>query len=160
MLTEAQSWVYSTLVSQKIWCNDDRLEDKIEINGTCKIKLNENCKLTTPNITLTTQQQLSTQYVHVHLPDFNLTLVRKDTDKQNMKLSKQARLESIIKEPELTKLSISLDEISKNLDDNEESIFRSKYVMYLLGSSTIILIASGISLNIMWIKNKKQITST
>jgi len=45
-----------------------------------------------------------------------------------MKLSKQAQLEPIIKDPiiknpaELTKLSISLDEISKNLDDNEKSI--------------------------------------
>jgi len=53
-----------------------------------------------------------------------------------MKLNKQVRLEPIIKDPaEFTKPSINLDEISKNLDDNEESIFRNKYLMYLLGSS-------------------------
>jgi len=111
MLTEAQSWVYSTPVSQKVTVQCyDRLEDKIVINGTGKIKLNGNCKLTILDITLTT---------HAHLPDFNLTLIR-DTDNRNMKLSKQAQLQPIIKYPaERTKLSISLEEISENLDNKE-----------------------------------------
>jgi len=58
-----QSWVYSTPVSQTITirCND-KLEKIIIING--KIKLNGNCKLTTPDMILTTQQQLNTSYIH------------------------------------------------------------------------------------------------
>jgi len=46
-----------------IRCND-RLEDKIEINRTGKIKLKGNCKLMTADIT--TQQQLKTRYIHAH----------------------------------------------------------------------------------------------
>jgi len=62
MLTETQSWVYFTPVSQTmttIRCSD-KLENKIIINGTGKIKLNRNCKLTISDIILTTQQQLYT----------------------------------------------------------------------------------------------------
>jgi len=85
------------------------------------------------------------------LPEFNLTLIREDN--RNIKLSKQAHLEPIIKDPEeLTKLSVSLEE---NLDNKEQSIFRNKYVIYPLGSSTIIL-ASGIGLSIWYIRNKKN----
>jgi len=159
-LTEAQTWVYSTPESQTITirCNE-KLEDKIIINGTGKIKLNGNCKLTTPDIILTTQQQLYTHYIHTHLPEFNLTLIRDGADNQNIKLSKQAHLEPIIKDPEeLTKLSISLEEISESLDN--ESIFQNKYVIYPLGSGMIIVIlASGIGLSLWYVRNKKQKTT-
>jgi len=60
-----------------------------------------------------------------------------------MILNKQARLEYIIKDPaELTKLSISLEEISEDINDKEQSIFQNKYVMYPLGSTTIIIIVA------------------
>jgi len=69
ILTEVQSWVYSTPASQTVTirCND-KLENKIIINGIGKIKLNGNCKLTTPDIILTTQQQLNTRHIHTHTP--------------------------------------------------------------------------------------------
>jgi len=55
------------------------------------------------------------------LPDFNLALIREDTDNRNIKFSKQARLEPIIKDPaEFTKLSISLEEISETLDNKDK----------------------------------------
>jgi len=58
------------------------------------------------------------------LSEFNLTLIREDTENRIIKLSKQAHLEFIIKDPEkLTKLSVSLEEISENLDNKEQSIF-------------------------------------
>jgi len=162
MLTEAQSWMYSTPMSQTITiqCND-KLEDKIVINGTGKIKLNSNCKLTTPDILLTTQRQLNTQHIHTHLPEFNLTLLREDTDNRNIKPNKQKHLEPIIKDPkQLTKLSISLEEISKNLNSEKQGIFQNKYVTYPLGSTTIIIIlASGIGLSLWYVKNKKQKTT-
>jgi len=45
--------------------------------------------------------------------------------------SKQAQLEAIIKNPiELIKLSLSLNKINKNLEDNK-NIFKNKYVMYV-----------------------------
>jgi len=79
--------------------------------------------LTTPNIILTTQEQLNTRYIHTHLPDFNLTLIREDTDDRNIKLNKQAHLGPIIKDSaELTKLSVSLEKISENLDNKEQNI--------------------------------------
>jgi len=125
-----QSWVYSIPVSQTITirCND-KLEEKIIINGTGKIKLNGNCKLTTPDMILTTQQQLNTCYIHTHLPEFNLTLIREDVDYRNTKSSRQAHLDPIIKDPkELTKLS--LEEISENLDSKAQNIFQNKYIIY------------------------------
>jgi len=160
-LTEAQSWVYSTLESQKITIQcSNKIEDKIIINGTGRIKVNGNCKLATPDVTLTTQQQINTRYIHTHLPEFNLTLIREDADDRNIKLSEQARLEPIIKDPaELTKLSISLKEINENLDKKEQNVFQNKYVVYPLGSSAIIIIlASGIGLSTWWIRNKKRKT--
>jgi len=116
------------------------------------------------NIILTTQQQLNTRYIYTHTHTHTHThtcqiliwsLIREDTDDQNIKLSKQAHLEPIIKDPaEFIKLSVSLKEISENLDNKEQSIFRNKYVMYPLGSSTIIIIlASGIGLSIWYIRN-------
>jgi len=43
--------------------------------------------------------------------------------------------------------------LSENLDNKEQSIFRNKYVMYPLGSSTIIIIAaSGIGLSMRYKK--------
>jgi len=75
--------------------------------------------------------------------------------------SKQAHLEPIIKDPEeLMKLSVSLEEISDSLDNGKQSIFPNKYVTYPLGSGMIIIIlASGIGLNLWYVKNKKQKTT-
>jgi len=157
-LAEAQSWMYSTPISQTvaIQCND-KPENKIIINGTGKIKLSNNCRLTTPDVIVTTQQQLNARYIHTHLPEFNLTLIRDSMDDRNIKPNKQTQLEPIIKDAEeLTKLSVSLGEIRENLD-KEQGIFQNKYVTYSLGSSTVLIIlASGIGLSLWYIKKKKQ----
>jgi len=57
--------MYSTPVSQIITIRyNDKLEEKITINGTGKIELNGNCKLTTLNMILAT-----TRYtLHTHTP--------------------------------------------------------------------------------------------
>jgi len=65
MLTEMQSWVHSTSVSQTVTIRyNDKLENKAIINGTGKIKLNGKRKLTTPD---NTNHTATTKYtLHKH----------------------------------------------------------------------------------------------
>jgi len=70
----------------------------------------------------------------------------------------QVKLSEHYKRQLLTKLSVSLEEISESLDN--ESIFQNRYVIYPLGSGMIIVIlASGIGLSLWYVRNKKQKTT-
>ncbi|KAL6259411.1 hypothetical protein P5V15_009332 [Pogonomyrmex californicus] len=52
---ESQVWLYSAQINQKIEIQCDKSEArKLEINGIGKVKLNGDCKLTTPEITIVT----------------------------------------------------------------------------------------------------------
>ncbi|KYN32607.1 hypothetical protein ALC56_13088, partial [Trachymyrmex septentrionalis] len=71
-LTEATTWLYSTKGSKKISIVCNNFESEIEIKETDKIKLNGDCTLSTPDLTLRTQSQ-NMQYIKAYLPEYNLT---------------------------------------------------------------------------------------
>ena len=74
-LEEPQAWLFSTPHKQSvnIQCKD-KVEYKVDINKTGKIKLTNNCKLTTTDLTLRTQKSEQMIHIQTHLPQFNLTI--------------------------------------------------------------------------------------
>ncbi|KYN29930.1 hypothetical protein ALC57_00619 [Trachymyrmex cornetzi] len=120
-LTETQTWLYSTKEKQKISINcNSVIEDKIEINGTGKIKLMENYKVSTPDLILRTKTQMNMRHIKTHLPDYNLTY------KTEFKINslKYTSIRQLVKNPEeLTKLSLDIDEIEEYLKTSENRIF-------------------------------------
>jgi len=75
-LTEPRSWLYSTPGAQEISINcNNRKENKILINNTGKIILEPNCRLTTPEVTLKTTDQLESKFIAAHLPKFNINRI-------------------------------------------------------------------------------------
>ncbi|KYN29314.1 hypothetical protein ALC57_01254, partial [Trachymyrmex cornetzi] len=142
-LTEAQTWLYSTRESQKVFVNCNNEENVLQINGTGRIKLNGDCKLTTPDLTLRTKSILNVQYIKEYLPEYNLTChFEKDID---IDLSKRIPLKQLIKNPkELTELSLGTREVEEYLGKSNTHVFSNKYVMYPIGTGTVILIIINI----------------
>ncbi|XP_071643595.1 uncharacterized protein [Temnothorax longispinosus] len=96
-LSEPQAWLFSAPRKQKIaiQCND-QAEQKVEIERTGKLSINENCKLTTPDIIIKTKRQTTMRQIEMHLADFNLTLtnINKNINEQ---AKKEIRLEPVIR---------------------------------------------------------------
>jgi len=88
---------------------------------------------------------------------FNLSL----NYKSNNVIKTAKKLKQVIKNPlELTKLSLSVEEISRNIENKRSSIFRNKYFMYPVGSGTLIIIIASIIGIVTWkikkIKTKRR----
>lgn len=128
------------------------------ITRTWKITLYNEFKLTTKDVQLKTMRQSETRHIQVHIPKFNL--IKIDNVEQGINNVKPIQLgvlmQPVIKDPtELVKLSLSLDEIEKDLEDNEKiSIQVKRY--YPVGSAiTIVLIGDIVGITIQLIKRKK-----
>ncbi|XP_024885827.1 uncharacterized protein LOC112463592, partial [Temnothorax curvispinosus] len=94
-LAESQAWLFSTPYKQSITiqCNNQG-EHKIDINRTGRIKLTDNCKLTTTDLTLRTKKRDHTTHVQMHLPQFNLTFKQVTTDtKINNEIATELKIE-------------------------------------------------------------------
>jgi len=141
-LSEQHSWLYSTPREQEITINcKNQKENKVIIKNTGKITLEPNCKLTTPEITLKTTSQLHPKVIMAHLPTFNISLIKESKNENNLKPSKRLSLKQVIDNPiKLIELSDSLNQINKELEQNEGNIFQNKYFVYPIGSATIIMI--------------------
>jgi len=158
-LSEQQSWLYSTPKEQEITINcKNRKEKKIIIKNTGKITLGQNCKLTTPEVTLKTTSQLHSKVIMAHLPKFNITSIRETNNENDIKSSKKLKLKQVIDNPiKLIELSHSLNEINKELEKSEENIFQNKYFVYPMGSATIItIILIIIGLTLCVIKKRRR----
>jgi len=84
---------------------------------------------------------------------FNLSL----NYKSNNVIKTAKKLKQVIKNPlELTKLSLRVEEISRNVENEGSSIFKDKYFMYPVGSGTLIIIIASIIGIVTW-KIKKKI---
>jgi hypothetical protein len=157
-LIEPQTWLFSTPKKQKltIQCND-QAEQKLEIERTGKLSINENCKLTTPDIIIKTKRQTNMKPIQMHLADFNLTLTTENRPNKEQ-AKKEIRLEPVIRNPsELMELSLDLNEINKELDQPQESLIKNPYVIYPVGSTlTILLIVSVIGISICITKRIKK----
>jgi len=71
-------------------------------------------------------------------------------------LQKKTKLKQVIKDPlELIKLSLNIDEISDNLENEENNIFRNKYFVYPVGSGTLVIIIAIIIGIVIWVKKIK-----
>jgi len=141
-LSEQHSWLYSTPREQEITisCKNQK-ENKFMIKNTGKITLEPNCKLTTPELTLKTTSQLHPKVIMAHLPTLNISLIKESKNENNLKPSKRLSLKQVIDNPiKLVELSDSLNQINKELEQNEENILQNKYFVYPMGSATIITI--------------------
>ncbi|XP_011688855.1 PREDICTED: uncharacterized protein LOC105450619 [Wasmannia auropunctata] len=111
----------------------NQAEQGIVIRGTGKITLEGNCKLTT-------QQQIYAVSIQAHLPEFNLTLEQPD---EHFTHREWPRLKTIVKNPtELEKLSAELDEINRQLE-NQDTIVMNRYAMHAAsgGVTTVVIIS-------------------
>jgi len=131
--------LYSTPKEQEITIDcKNKKENKAIIKNTDKITLGPNCRLTTPEVTLKTTSQLHPKVIMTHLPKFNISLVKESNNENNLKPSKRLKLKQVIDNPiKLIELSDNLNQINKELEQDEENIFQNKYFM---GSATIITI--------------------
>jgi len=110
-ITESQTWFYSTKESQKISIVCNNSESEIEIKKTGRIKLNGDCKLSTPDLTLRTQSSRNEQYIKAYLPDYNLTYNSEKDVKIDLPKCTSLKL---IKDPkELTKLNLDIKGIEE-----------------------------------------------
>jgi len=141
-LSEQHSWLYSTPEEQEITINcKNQKENKVIIKNTGKITLEPNCKLTIPELTLKTTSQLHPKVTMAHLPTFNISLIKESKNENNLKPSKRLSLKQVIDNPiKLIELSDSLNQINKELEQNEGNIFQNKYFVYPIESATIITI--------------------
>jgi len=78
---------------------------------------------------------------------------------------KNTKLKQVIKDPlELTKLSLRVEEISHNVENQGNNILSNKYFMYPVGSGTLVIIIVSIVGIIIWkvkkVKTKRQIKKT
>jgi len=113
-LTEEQSWLYSTPHPQEITIKcENEIENKIVLDKTGKLSINKKCVITTSHVTLRTQKAIATKEIQVYyIPTFNLSLDYKSDNE--IKTVKNTKLKQVIKDPlELTKLSLSVEEISR-----------------------------------------------
>jgi len=95
------------------------------------------------HVTLRTQKAIATKEIQAYVPTFNLSLDYKSNSE--IKSAKNTKLKQVIKDPlELTNLSLSVEEISRNIEDQGSYIFRNKYVMYPEGSGTSFIIIVSI----------------
>lgn len=159
-LAETQAWLYSIAAEQKIiQCNEQK-EKQLTITKTGKLTLNENCKLTTLDMTLRTKKLIGTRYIQMHLPEFNLTLTKEHKEfDTKIKLRQDTIFEQVIKDPaEIDKLSLSLEELNKEIENSESNIFaKYKHAIYHIGSSTITIIRIiVIGISVWKIKCKKH----
>ena len=157
-LTEPQTWLFSTPNTQQIniQCND-QAENKIKINRTGKIKLNENCKLTTTDVTIQTKKRTDTKIVQMYLPEFNVTIEESIIIDNKIDSEKEIKLEPVIRDPaELIKLSLSLDEIKREVENNQPSVFANKNIVYPVGSATLIITILVIKIKSIYIIRKKR----
>jgi len=143
-LTEKQSWLYSTPNPQEITikCENEK-EDKIILNKTGKLSVNKKCTIVTSHVTLRTQKAIATKESQTCVSTFNLTLEYKSSNeiKSEEKIANKTKLKQVIKDLlELTKLSLNVEEISDNLEIEENNIFRNKYFVYSVGSGTLVII--------------------
>jgi len=160
-LKEEQSWLYSTPNPQEITIKcENEIETKVVLNKTGKLSLNKKCVITTPHVTLRTQRAIATKEIQVYyIPTFNLSLDYKSDNE--IKTAKNTKLKQVIRDPlELTKLSLSVEEISRNIENQSNNIFRNKYFMYPVGTGTLVIIIASIAGIIIWrikkFKAKKQ----
>jgi len=145
-LTEEQSWLYSTPKQEITIKYENEVENKIILNKIGKSSVSRKCKISTLHVTLCTQKAIKAKVIQAYLPKFNLTLDYKSNKeiKSRIKIAKETQIiiiKQIIKDPlKLTKLSLNIEEINKSIENQENSIFRNKYFMYLTGSGTLIVI--------------------
>jgi len=94
-----------------------------------------------------------------HLSTFNISLIKENVN--NLKPSKRLSLKQVIDNPiKQIELSDSLNQINKELEQNEENILQNKYFVYPIGSATIItiiLIIIGLMIYIIkkWRRNNR-----
>jgi len=163
-LTEEQSWLYSTPNPQEITIKcENEIENKIILDKTGKLSINKKCIITTSHVTLHTQKAISIKEIQAYIPTINLSLDYKSDSEINT--AKNIKLKQVIKDPlELTKLSLRVEEISHNVENQSNNILSNKYFMYLVGSGTLVIIIISIAGIIIWkvkkIKTKRQIEET
>jgi len=134
--------LHSTSREQEITINcKNQKENIVIIKNRGKITLEPNCKLTIPELTLKTTRQLHPKVIMAHLPTFNISLIKESKNENNLKPSKGLSLKQVINNPiKLIELSDSLNQINKELEQNEENILQNKYFVYPIGSATIVTI--------------------
>jgi len=159
-LTEEQSWLYSTPNPQEIAIRcENRIEDKITLKKTGKLSVNKKCTVITPHVTLRTEKAIKVKEIQAYIPTFNLTLEYKSDYKitSEKKTAEKIKLKQVITDPlELTKLSLSVEEINNSIDNQENSIIKSKYFVYPVSSGTLIVIIAIIIGAIIWKKGAKR----
>jgi len=122
--TEIQMWLYFIKESQKISIVYNNFESEIEIKESGKIKLNGDCKLSTPELNITNTIISNVQYIKVYLPEYNLTFPKRI----KIDLPKRTLLKQLIEDPKkLTKLSLDIKDIEKYLEKSNNHVFNNKY---------------------------------
>jgi len=116
------------------------------LDKTGKLSVNKKCTIITPHVILRTQNAIKIKEIQAYVPTFNLTLDCKSNNKikSEIKIAEKTKLKQVIKDPLLTKLSLSVEEISNSIENQENNIFRNKYFMYSVGSGTLIIIIANI----------------
>ncbi|XP_071578018.1 uncharacterized protein [Temnothorax nylanderi] len=162
-LTEPQTWLFSTPKKSEITIQCNELpENKIKIEKTGKITLRKNCKLTTPDIFLETNNRIYIKQIQMYLPEFNATNTLEESIILDNRLDseREIKLEPVIRNPsELIKLSLSLDEIKREVENNQPSVFSAftnKNIIYPIGSATVIVTVVSIIVIIIYVIKKKR----
>jgi len=112
---------------------------------------------------LHTRKTIAIKEIQAYIPTFNLSL--NDKNDSEINIAKSIKLKQVIKDPlELTKLSLRVEEISHDVENQSDNILSNKYFMYPVGSGTLVIIIISIAGIIIWkvkkIKTKRQIEET
>jgi len=157
-LTEEQSWLYSTNPQEITIKCENEIENEIILDKTGKLSINKKCIITTSHVNLHTQKAITIKEIQAYIPTFNLSLDYKNDNEINT--AKNTKLKQVIKHPlELTKLSLRVEEISHNVENQGNNILSNKYFIYPVGSGTLVIIIVSIAGIIIWKVKKVKKTN-
>ncbi|XP_011870440.1 PREDICTED: uncharacterized protein LOC105563446 [Vollenhovia emeryi] len=156
-ITEPQAWLYSTPTPVKITieCNN-RQSKVIEIKRTGKVRVNETCKITTPSMMLKTKQLSEIKTIQMYIPKYNLTFPNKTNGKiSNTRNSLKEEL-FITDLKELTRLSVSLDEVNRDLTEYQHSVFATNDILLLICLGIVFIVITIVILITIRVVTKRR----
>ncbi|XP_070531350.1 uncharacterized protein [Cardiocondyla obscurior] len=157
-LNEPQAWLYST-ASQTIELRcKHKPSKKINIIRSGKIILRDACQLNTNDLTIQSKTLLGESDINICIPTYNITMIPIKDRTNIAKMTSQ--LKNIQREPivrnknELLQLSLDLNKMRSELDNNNVEAKTKTIIIYSVGLSTTLTVFTAIIIIITIIRKK------
>lgn len=157
-LHNPHEWLYSTTNETKIAIScENHSEERISIKNTGKITLQDNCKITTQDVTIENKGIIQGGSIDTYLPKTNIPLLRDSND------SRQDIKNIVHNHAELAEIRSKLKILDSELRNNDETFYTQKQFIVPMATSgllTIALIALIVWISINIKRNIEELRTT